>query len=69
MEEALSKVVLYATTIWPFIQEQLDRDNKSFRRALRAFVGLAFHPSILLHCLDGEDKHPCLVMQQEVIPL
>ena len=64
----LSVVVSSVRTIWPFILEQLDKHNKSFRRALRAFVGLAFHPSILLRCQqDDQDQQDCLVMHHQVM--
>lgn len=56
--DPLSEVVSAAVrTIWPFVLEQLDNHSKSFRRALKAFVGLAFSPtSFLLHrCQDGDD--------------
>ena len=56
--DPLSEVVSAAArTIWPFVLEQLDNHSKLFRRALKAFVGLAFSPSsLLLHqCQDDDD--------------
>ena len=71
MVDSLSKVVSCVRTIWPFVLEQLDKHNKSFRRALKAFVGLAFHQSLLLlcNCQSGADEdkwQECRIMQYEV---
>ena len=67
MVDPLSKVVSSTRAIWPFVLEQLDKHHRSFRRALRAFVGLTFHPSIQLRCQDDQDQQDCLVMQHQVI--
>ena len=53
--------------VWPLVLEQKDKHNKSFRRALKAFVELAFHPSIILHCHDN--GQPYIAMQQKVISI
>lgn len=64
MMTVTSVVVSCARTVWPFVLEQLNKDSKSFRRALKSFIKLAFHSSVLLCCHETE-----VVMQQEVMCL